>query len=132
MRVVLDTGNNGWLANINYVRITAGAPQPSLSGQLATPPAIVNLTSEGTADWIHWGLIDETSINRKSGVTPMLGDYTIIGTSPVRRYDDNPSGFTWSDGTPTASVANTPTYLYVTGVGNGFEYSVPADPRYER
>lgn len=45
----------------------------------------------------------------------------------MQRYDDNPSGFAWSDGTPTTSVANTPTYLYVTGVGNGFEYSVPAD-----
>jgi len=128
MRLAFDTaGPDGWLANINYVRVTQGTPQPTLAGTLATPPTLVNLTTEGTADWIHWGLIDETSVNRKSGVTPMLGDYTVIGTSPVQRYDDNPSSFAWSDGTPTTSVANTPTYLYVTGVGNGFEYSVPAD-----
>ena len=34
--------------------------------------------------------------------------------------------YSWSGGTPTASAANSTTGLYFTGIGNGYQLSVPA------
>jgi hypothetical protein len=34
--------------------------------------------------------------------------------------------FSWSDGTPTTAVTNTTTGVYVIGLNNGFQITVPA------
>src|SRR6202011_5829779 len=36
-------------------------------------------------------------------------------------------GYTWTDGTPTASATNTTTGVYISGVNNGFQITAPAD-----
>ena len=98
--------------------ITADTPSPSTA----------NLTASGTADWIHWGLSLSSSVDRKTGVTAQIGSLSTVGGS-ANRYQA-PAGvrvdYTWSDGTPTGS-ATTTTGLYLPGVGNRFELSVPAD-----
>jgi hypothetical protein len=99
----------------------------TLEGGQTTTPATVNLTTEGTNDWTHWGLTDVTSFNRKNSVTPQISNYTQIGATAPARYFDNPTGYTWTDGTPTASAANSTTGIYISGVGNGFQLTVPAD-----
>jgi hypothetical protein len=43
------------------------------------------------------------------------------------RYDTNPNGYSWTDGTPTASATNSPTGLYINGLNKGFQITVPAD-----
>ncbi len=96
--------------------------------------ADINLTAAGPLDWVHWGLYTPTSLDRKSGVTPQIGDWTVVGPSnaftAAYQFSDNANGYSWSDGTPTASVTNTTTGVWAYGVpniGTGFELSVPAD-----
>jgi hypothetical protein len=102
----------------------------SLLGNLAVPtalPASVNLTIEGSRDWVHWGLATNNLLNRKAGVTAQVGDFAKIGSSPVEIYGDNYTAFNWSDGTPTAATNNITRGVFTTGVANGFEIVLPAD-----
>jgi hypothetical protein len=74
----------------------------------------VNLTTEGTLDWEHWG---DSNLNRKAGVTPKLSRYTIVGTGTVLTYNDDPRSVSWADGTPTASGNNNRNGVYIRNVG---------------
>ena len=94
----------------------------------------VNLTTAGAIDWVHWGLHTETSLDRKANVTPQINDWEMLGMTNgflhVYQYSDNPNGYSWSDGTPNASVTNTTTGVYAYGFpsyGAGFELTVPSD-----
>src|SRR5207249_1287478 len=84
-------------------------------------------TAEGTTDWAHWGLITESSFDHKAGVASQISNYALLGGEPAYMYADNLNGYTWTDGTPTPGVANTPTGVYVVGLANGFELTAPAD-----
>jgi hypothetical protein len=106
-----------------FVVGTGGA----LSSIMNIPTGAVNLTLEGAADWVHWGLFNEFSLNRKVGVTALISNFTFVGTGPAYRFADNFNGYTWTDGTPTAGRTNTPTGVYVFGLNNGFEIQAPAD-----
>ena len=108
----------------------------SLTGSFASIPqgADVNLTVEGPVDWVHWGLYTESSLDRKAGVTPLISDFTVLYATNdyayVYEFADNYNGYSWSDGTPTATVTNTPTGVWAYGVptrGSGFQFTVPAD-----
>jgi hypothetical protein len=101
----------------------------SLAGRLLTPstPSSVNLSARGPADWSHWATSTPASFDHKSGVSQQISNYTLIGTATPSRLADNPTTFSWTDGTPTASATNTPTGIFVSGSGNGFELTVPAD-----
>lgn len=98
----------------------------TLSGAMAFPPGIVNLTAEGTADWTHWGLTNANSLNRKAGVGPQI-NMVILGTHLPTRFTNNYTSFAWSDGAPVASESGTSTGIYITGFTNGFKITVPAD-----
>jgi hypothetical protein len=103
----------------------------SLVGTLSVPTALpvsVNLTSEGSHDWAHWGLATNNVFNHKAGVVQQISDFAKIGTNAVELYADNYTGFGWSDGTPTAVANNASRGVFSTGVTNGFELTVPADP----
>ena len=104
----------------------------SLSGSVALPPASVDLTSEGTADWTHWGLITSNSFNRKSGVGPQISTLTVLGTNSLARYSNNYTSFSWADGTPVVAEGGTPTGIYITGFTNGFKITAPADTTLRR
>jgi len=97
-----------------------------LQGAVATPPSQVNLTSEGTSDWIHWGLYADSIVDRKNGVPPQISTFSPIGNTTVNAYNNNGVAYSWSDGTPDRTIANTITGVFVTGVNNGFSFSVPA------
>src|SRR5207237_4671326 len=86
--------------------------------------AAANLTSEGGADWEHWG---DASLNRKSGVVAQLSNYTVLGSGSVATYSTDPRALSWSDGTPTASATNNTNGVSMTGVGQGFSFTAPAD-----
>lgn len=99
----------------------------SLSGSLATTPLTLNLTSEGTSDWTHWGLFDSSSFNHKTLGGSQIANFARVGTHTVSRYTDNRTAFSWSDGTPVSSMANTNAGVYINGLTNGFEFTAPAD-----
>jgi hypothetical protein len=125
---VVATDDEG-ATGTSTVNITAlSSSGGSLSGGLSTPPTprSVNLTAEGTADWAHWGLGGAAAFDRKAGAQ-QISNYSRIGASATSWLNDNPTTFSWSDGTPTVSAANTPTGVFTSSAGNGFELTVPAD-----
>lgn len=101
--------------------------QGLLGGGLVTPPSTANLSSEGTIDWAHWGINGSSSFDHKSGITQQISNFTEIGTTAINTYGNNPTGFTWTGGTPTATATATTTGIYLNGVGNGFQITIPAD-----
>jgi hypothetical protein len=94
-------------------------------GSVATP-SNSNLSSEGLLDWAHWGLTSASSYNHKSGVTPLISNFTVIGSGPVQNYTNNPNTYSWTGGTPTASINSTTNAVYITGPNNGFQITLPA------
>jgi hypothetical protein len=113
----------------------------TLSGTVAAIPrnSVVDLTAAGALDWVHWGLHTDTSVDRKANVTPRISDFTLLPPASIEtnagtyafQFSDNPNGYSWSDGSPTASVTNTTTGVWAYGfpisLGTGFELTVPAD-----
>ena len=107
--------------------------QGHLAGTMTQPPPeSVNLTEEGGLDWIHWGYNQSNSAHRKTGVVEQISDYTSLGSQVVEVYTNNFTLFSWSDGTPTASVAGTRDGVYVTGLDGGFEVTLAADTTMRR
>jgi len=108
----------------------------TLSATSASVQAPVNLTTEGTLDWAQWGLINTNSFNHKAGVTSQIGNFIPFRTSGIRQSSNNTAAFSWSDGTPTASVTETTSDICrsldswtVTNVG--FLFSVSASTNTE-
>jgi hypothetical protein len=109
-------------ATLCYSPVTGG----SIAGSKAVPSTAVNLTQQGTADWAHWSLTSPGSCDDKANVPSQISTY--IGTGPNNPgwYGDNSFAYTWNDGNPNAT-ASTTNGSFVTGVGNGFRLTVPAD-----
>src|SRR5262245_32027099 len=40
--------------------------------------AVVNLTTEGSLDWVHWGLYSENSLDRKANATQQIEDLRLV------------------------------------------------------
>ncbi|GAA2645202.1 hypothetical protein [Paractinoplanes durhamensis] len=103
---------------------SAAPVTPLLTVTAGAVPNTVDLSREGTRDWIHWGLTDGKSVDRKSGVAATIQDLGSPG--PRGRYDNNPQLFTWSDGNPNRFTGGTPTGIYTCGKDAGFVVRVPA------
>jgi hypothetical protein len=98
-----------------------------ISGNSSSTPANVNLTMEGTSAWTHWGLNNETSFNYKNGATEQISNYTAIGSGTAYQYTNNSTSYSWNDGAPSAIATNTTAGIFVIGLNNGFQITVPAD-----
>jgi len=109
------------------VTVNTGGGGGLLSASLATPGASVDLTAEGAVDWAHWGLVSSTSFNHRAAVAQQISNYTQIGSGAVQRQKASPTSYSWSNGTPTASVTGTPSGVFTIGTGAGFRVTVPAD-----
>jgi hypothetical protein len=113
-------------------------PQPlsSLSVELLPVPAFVDLTAQGTLDWVHWGYEGTESVTRKRQVEALIGPLELVLPSAdpfgVRPVDDDNTLYGWTDGEPTLVVSETPTGVYVTGVGASVSVSTPAAERPRR
>ncbi|HLL75102.1 MAG TPA: NBR1-Ig-like domain-containing protein [Pyrinomonadaceae bacterium] len=108
------------------VTVLAAQSGGALAGGVAAQTANVNLTSEGTRDWAHWGLYDASSFNHKAGVASQISNYSVLGAGAVSRLGDLAYSHSWGDGTP-APAASTNTGVFVSGTaGNGFQIVAPA------
>ena len=121
------TDNAGATSCAQPVEIFVYGSGGSQTSSMSYAPSTVDLTSEGTADWTHWGLVTNTSFDYKNLVQRKISNFTLLGTNAVEQYSDNYTAFSWWDGTPTANVTDTTTGVFVTGVTNGFRLTAPAD-----
>ena len=128
------SGISGSITHTAGVSVTVTAAGPvgtggkgSLSGSVTPSAGTQNLTLSGSTDWAHWGLNTPNSSDHESGVTQQISNFTVVGNGSALQYSNNPVGFTWTNGTPTASASNTTTGVYIVGQNNGFQISAPAD-----
>ncbi|RZU48376.1 hypothetical protein EV385_0090 [Krasilnikovia cinnamomea] len=87
-------------------------------------PDEVDLSDEGSRDWVHWGEAGTFSLERDRD-----GDFQILEgapTAPRFRHALSPQRFTWTDGSPVDNSDGTPTGIRTCDKGNGFTISAPA------
>ncbi|GID91941.1 hypothetical protein ACFQFC_00020 [Amorphoplanes digitatis] len=87
-------------------------------------PSRVDLSAEGTRDWVHWGEQSTFSLERRSD-----GDFAILEgppTAPRFRHGFSRQLFSWRGGSPVDSSDGTPTGVRTCGKGNGYTISAPA------
>ena len=104
---------------------TTKAPdQGSISIARGGIPANVNLSAEGSRDWVHWGEQGTFSLERDKN-----GGFAILEgapTAPRFRHALSPQLFSWSGGDPVDHSDGTPTGIRTCGKGNAFTISAPA------
>lgn len=96
----------------------------SVAVSRADVPGRVNLTTEGSRDWVHWGEQSTFSLERRGD-----GDFQILEgppTAPRFRHGLSKQLFTWSGGSPVSNSDGTPTGIRTCGKGNGFTISAPS------
>jgi type II secretory pathway pseudopilin PulG len=108
---------------------TSASPPPDPGGIILTRadvPATVDLTAEGSRDWVHWGEQSTFSLERdkKGGFAILEG----APTAPRFRHALSPQRFAWTGGDPVDHTDGTPTGIRTCGKGNGFTISAPAAP----
>jgi hypothetical protein len=123
---VKATDNRGATYTSKAVDVFVYTNGGSLTGSGAVPPQEVTLSDEGTNDWAHWGLNSSTSFDHKANVTQQITNFTSIGTNTILQYADNFTAYSWTGGTPTASASSSTTGVYIYGLTNGFELTLPA------
>ena len=126
--MVNDGGSN---SNIATISVTIGNPPGGGNGTLtvntAVSPGTVNLTSEGSADWVHFGLNGPSTPTRKNNVPALLGNVSPIGGANFQ-VAGPPLGlrvdFSWNDGTPIQNTT-TANRIFTSIVGSGFAMTIP-------
>ena len=109
---------------------SSASPPPDPGGITLTRadvPATVDLTAEGSRDWVHWGEQSTFSLERdkKGGFAILEG----APTAPRFRHALSPQRFAWTGGDPVDHTdGGTPTGIRTCGKGNGFTISAPAAP----
>ncbi|MFG2056775.1 hypothetical protein ACGFI9_22405 [Micromonospora sp. NPDC048930] len=95
-----------------------GGPLLSLDQQPV--PALVDLTALGARDWIHWGGMGGSSVQRKQTGTGEIAD----PGGPRLEHAASVSAFAWTDGTPLARQEATRYGVFQRGAGKSFSVGV--------
>ena len=121
------TDDRGATFTSRAATIFVGVGDGLLAVSAATPPPTVDLTAEGIVDWAYWGLAKSTSYDHNRTAATRISNWTKIGNGASDNYSNNFTGFSWTNGTPTAVAETTRTGIYREGLANGFQITVPAD-----
>lgn len=98
------------------------APRGSLMVSVVKESATdINLTTEGTTDWAHWGMGGTTAYDHRNGVTAISN----LAASPATGITGAPLTASWSNGTPNGSASQTNTGVAV-HQGSTMTFTVPA------
>jgi hypothetical protein len=112
------------------IEIVVHGPGGFLAGAFnSPPPGLVDLTLEGTSDWIHWGLASANSLDRNATFPPLFTTVTQLGTNSLQQLTDSPTLWLWANGSPTWNNAGSTSGIFVYGKTNGFELAIPATPQ---
>jgi hypothetical protein len=114
-------------APTNTANTTTLATTGGIAGRINNTTGNVNLTTEGTLDWAHWGQTTASTFDHKSPIVSLISDVTPVSGSVKQQITGSPTTFTWSDGTPNATVTNSGNELGTFAFGHGFTFTVPAD-----
>jgi hypothetical protein len=118
--------------------LSSSSPAPPATSKAAVPPpdpgaitvstgavpSAVNLTAEGTRDWVHWGEQSTFSLERDKN-----GGFAILEgapTAPRFKHALSPQQFSWTGGDPVDHSDGTTTGIRTCGKGNGFSITAPA------
>lgn len=100
----------------------ATAVAGSISITVATlGSADLNLTTEGTTDWAHWGYVNQSSFTHKVGGTSISN----LAATPTLSFTGAPFTASWTDGTPEPAVSKTSSGVAVHS-GSNMQFTVPA------
>ncbi|HTL35479.1 MAG TPA: hypothetical protein VL326_20265 [Kofleriaceae bacterium] len=102
-----------------------------MSAELTLGSWGVNLTTDGTVDWLHFGLGALGARNRKQGVTSQISDYEHLGGGVLSQEVGAGSTLSWTDGTPTANATNVPDCEIIDTAnpsGDAFRITIAAGP----
>ena len=119
----------GSQSTVDVLGLRPSSGNGALNGSVTTSSTSVNLSSEGTSDWIHWGA---GGVDRKADGGAQISDVTLVGGGSALTYADDPRLLSWTGGTPTANSSNDPSGFYTLGTGRGFTFTVPADTTQRR
>lgn len=110
--------------------VVGTAPEGQITGNSEAAPFKVNLSSEGYEDWVHLGLENQISVNRKTG-DALISDVKTIGKGHLGSTKGAAIRCSWNDGQPHTNMPATNSALWLNGVGNGYAFTAPAD-KHER
>lgn len=119
-----DKNNNYYDKTI----VVGPAPKGMIMGSSEAVPAMVDLSTEGIVDWVHVGLEDASSVNRKAGAG-LIGDVTQIGKGHLGSTKGAFIRCAWNNGNPNTQNKGTNSSLWLNGVKNGYSISLPADQK---
>jgi hypothetical protein len=105
------------------------SPEPvnSIAIERSAVPERVDLTAEGTIDWVHWGEQGRYALERNAN-----GGFAILEGTPGperRRHTVSPERFRWTGGSPLAEAKGVTSGVRACGKGSGFTLSAPAGTR---
>jgi hypothetical protein len=99
-------------------------PVNSITFERGSVPDVVNLPTEGTSDWVHWGEQGKFAMERKAE-----GEFAILEGTPTAartRSDAGPESYRWTGGSPMSSARGVTSGVRLCGEGDGFTLSAPA------
>src|SRR5947207_2085970 len=93
------------LSAFSFLLSALAASAGSLTGSFVPLPSgtSVDLTLEGSdsgGDWAHWGLTSPTSYDHKNAITPLITDFSVLGTNAPQQVVNLGVDYSWTDGTP--------------------------------
>jgi hypothetical protein len=110
------------------------APSPDLTPEpivpvlvvdvLPTPDRTINLTAEGTRDWMHAGRYVANARNRKKFGTESIG---LTASKMILQWYSMPLTFSWTNGDPTESESGTDDGVWIDN-GGAFTITAKAGP----
>jgi hypothetical protein len=104
---------------------------PFLELAAVPSPAAVDLTAEGTSDWVHWGYSSASDFDHKATGNAQISSFQQVGINAPTQYGDNLVIYRWDDGLngngrhAATSQTGTTTGVYV--LTGGLSISAPAD-----
>jgi hypothetical protein len=119
-------GGDGGMPVADLATLDLASVPGHLSGSGAATLAMIDLTTEGTLDWAHYGYPTSGDMDNKANVTSQISYYKTLSGNTATVFANNPSSFAWEDGVLTATVSGTTTGMYRTSVADGFRITVPA------
>ncbi len=114
--------------NIMEKTITIGSTAGGVLEATSQPPQWqIDLTQEGTYDWILWGYEDKDAIVRKAGGAQAFSAVRHVAKNgAIGKTGGGKNRFVWNNGTPVTESKSCHWGLWLNGAGNAMEFDVKA------